>query len=517
MTKRKRNILDKLNTLLFWKDTRITDGERYTKVRKHDFSSYFPIDHYIKKQTFPTENIYNINDFGAVANNKSIDNAAAINKAITEASKTKGTVLINGGDYTATTVFLKSNVTLFIAEGSSIIANETGIGYSNDALIFSDHAENITITGGGKIKGNGNFFGKKPVYDENMTAPGKYIDMIELRQDYRKQLRFADKSKYGSPIILKSCKNITAHNFVIENSASWSFRLDNCENIDIHDFAIYNNRNVANADGIDLCGSSNVKINHCFISTADDGIVIKNAIWLGCKGEMKNIEIEGCEIISRTNSIKIGTETTFDIKNIRIKNCRFLLPDLYPYTVSGIAIESADGSKISNVTAENITVNNCSCPIFIRLCNRNRAAEVTAQSANAIERGIKAEKGASAAAKEFNHKGEIESITIKNLTAEDTEIPIMICGYRQNSITKRVKNVTLENIKIKNSKRPYTIDRRLFIPEYAKEYPEANRFRNLPSYALFIRHAENVTIKNFAYEQVKTWKKERYIKDLKNN
>lgn len=515
MAKKKKNIFDKLNTLLFWKDTRVTEGVPYTKVRDYDFSSYYPEDNYIKPQIPPTENIYDIKAFGAVPDNKNTDNAPFIQQAIDTAEKTKGTVIINGGNYTSTTIILKSNVTLFITKGSSITANETGFGYKSDALIYAENKENITITGGGKIKGNGNLFGKKPVYDKNLTDSAEYVDIIELRQEYRKQLRFADKSKYGSPIIMKNCKNIKAYNCIIENSASWSFRLDNCMGIDIHDFIINNNRNAANADGFDLCSSSNVKIKHCFVSTADDGIVIKNALWLGSIGEMKNIEIEDCEIISRTNSIKIGTETTFDISDINIKNCRLFLPDLYPYTVSAIAIESADGSKIKNVTAENITISNCSCPIFIRLCNRNRAAEVTEQSANAIERGQKAEKGASADKNRFNHKGSIENIIIRNLTAEDAEIPIMICGYKQNGITNRVKNITLENIEINNTKKPYTIDRRLFIPEYAKEYPEANRFRNLPSYALFIRHAENVVLKNFKCNQVKTWKKERYIKDLR--
>lgn len=155
---------------------------------------------------------------------------------------------------------------------------------------------------------------------------------------------------------------------------------------------------------------------------------------------MKNIKISDCEIISRTNSIKIGTETTFDISDIQIENCRLFLPDLYPYTVSAIAIEAVDGSKVSNVTAENITVNNCSCPIFIRLGNRNRASEVTAQSANAIERGQKAEKGFSADKDRFDFKSAIENITIKNLTADDAEMPIMICGFTQKGVTKRVKN-----------------------------------------------------------------------------
>lgn len=516
MAKKKRNIFNKLNTLLFWKDTRVTEGEPYTEIKKHDFSSYYPEADYISKQDFPSDNIYDIRAYGAAANCCEADNAVYINKAISDAAKTGGTVIIDGGDYTSTTVFLKSNITLFIASGSSITADKTGIGYKHDALIYGENEENITITGGGKIKGNGNFFGKKPVYDKNLTEPADYVDMIELRQEYRKQLRFADKSKYGSPIILKNCKNIRAYNFIIENSASWSFRLDNCNNISIYDFVINNNRNTANADGIDLCGSSNVKIRHCFISTADDGIVIKNAIWLGCKDEMKNITIDNCEIISRTNSIKIGTETTFDISDIHIINCRFLLPDLYPYTVSGIAIEAVDGSKVSNIAVENITINGCSCPIFIRLGNRNRAAKVTAQSANAIERGKKAEKGAAADKNRFNFKSEIENITIKNLTAENAEIPVIICGFKHKGITKRVKNITLENIEINNTEKPYTKDKRLFIPEYANEYPEANRFRNLPSYALFIRHAENIKLINFTCRQTDTWKKANYIKDAKN-
>ena len=87
MAERRRNIFDKIKTLLFWKDTRVTDGERYTEVRKHDFSSYFPVNNYIKPQALPAENIYNIKDFGAVPNDKSVDNAPFINKAICEAER----------------------------------------------------------------------------------------------------------------------------------------------------------------------------------------------------------------------------------------------------------------------------------------------------------------------------------------------------------------------------------------------------------------------------------------------
>ena len=78
-----------------------------------------------------------------------------------------------------------------------------------------------------------------------------------------------------------------------------------------------------------------------------------------------------------------------------------------------------------------------------------------------------------------------------------------------------MRNVLLKNINIEMTKRPFISDKRLFIPEYAAEYPEANRFRNLPSYALFIRHARNVKTENFKCGPAVKGRKMSYIKDLK--
>ncbi len=508
MAKKKRNLSDKLNTLLFGKDLRVTEGEPYTEIRKYDFSSYYPVDNYIKRQEIPKENIYDIGDYGASTDKA--DNAPFINNAINDAEKTRGTVLITGGEYTATTVILKSGVTLFIDIDSSITANKTGRGYEkHKAIIYAKGCNNIKITGGGKILGNGHLFGRKPLADSNNTNPAEYIDVIEMRRDYRSQLRFAHESKYGGPVIFSECSNITINNIIIENSAYWTFKLSNCKKVNISDFVINNNRNVANADGIDIAGSSDIDINHCFISTADDGIVIKNAIWLGNNSAMSNITINDCEIISRTNAIKVGTETTYDISNIHINNCLLFMTDLYPGSVSGISLEACDGTKLSEVNIKNVEMNRCTCPVFIRLGNRNRAAEVNTQSANAIEFGTKAQKGGEADKRLFDGKSEINNIYISDIKADNTELPIIIAGYKQKGKTKRVKNVTLENIEINYADIPETVDRRLFIPEYTKVYPECWRFRNLPAYAMWIRHAENITVKNFTCNHpLPTWKKD---------
>lgn len=514
--KRRRTLLDKLNTLFFGKDLRITEGDPYVEEREYDYTSYYPVDEYVKPVNIPEEKVYFITDFGAVANNKAIDNADAINHCIDYCSQNGGGyVVVKGGNFTTKTVELKSNVTLFVEYGSALIAEESGKGFNHKALIFANGCENIAITGGGTINGNGHLFGRKPLFDKNITEPDPVIDVIKMRRDYRAQLRFAHPSKYGRLCVLEGCKNIHIHNIIFKDSASWTLRTTRCENILIEDFVINNNRHVCNSDGIDLMQSSNAEIRHCFLSCADDGIVLKNAIWEGCNGEMENIHITDCQVISCTNAFKIGTETTYAIKNVLVENCKFYMTDLYPGSVSGISIESVDGSEVSDITVKNIEMNRCTCPLFIRLGNRNRASSVNEFSASAIEYGIKA-RGGGIDKKTFDMKGKVHDIVVENIKATDIELPVIIAGFKEKGITKRVENVTLKNFDLKYREAIEIVDNRMFIPEYAKEYPECWRFRNLPAYAIWVRHVKNVSIENFNCVPVKkTWRKKYIFKDAK--
>lgn len=511
-----RTPIDKLKTMLFGKDLRIMEGEPYTQEREYDYTSYCPVGDYISNMAIPSENTYFITDFGAVANDKNIDNAKAINDCINHcADNGGGYVVVCGGDFTTRTVELKSNVTLFVSKDSSLIAHESGEGFNHKALIYANNCENISITGGGTINGNGHLFGRKPLSDSNMTTPADTIDVIQMRRDYRAQLRFAHPSKYGRLCVFEGCKNISAKNIILKDSASWTFRTTRCNNVVIEDMVINNNRHVCNTDGIDLMQTSNVTIRHCFLSCADDGIVIKNAIWEGCNGVMENVHISDCQVISCTNAFKIGTETTYPIKNIVVENCKFFMTDLYPGSVSGISIESVDGSDVSDVFIKNVQMHRCSCPVFIRLGNRNRAASVNEFTASAIEYGIKA-NGGGIDKNTFDKKGKVHNIVIENVTATDIEMPVIIAGFKQKGITKRVENVTLKNFDLTYRNAREVVDKRLFIPEYATEYPESNRFRNLPSYAIWSRHTKNIVVENFKCTPApKTWKKDKIFIDAK--
>lgn len=512
--KDRRNNIAKLDTLLFGKDLRITKGEPYPVTYEYDYSSYYPEDEYISDCELPKDKeLFDIRFYGADVRNS--DNAPFIQKAVDEASRVGGCVVVSGGDYVTTTVFLKSDITLFICHDSALCANKTGVGYNHLGIVHADSCSNVILTGGGKLKGNGEYFGRKPLFDKNVTHHSEYIDVIEMRKTARAQIRFAHESKYGGVLFIKNCTDFKADNFIIENSAHWSFHIENCNGVEIKNFVINNNRHVANADGFDISGSSNVDISHCFVSTADDGICIKNAVWLGNTGEMKNITVSDCEVISCANAFKIGTETTFDISYVTVKNCRFYMTDIYPGTVSGIAIESADGASVHHIKAENIYMNRVTCPVFIRLCNRNRASVVDGVSANAVEFGQKKKKAASAPKDRFYQKGSIYAVDISNVKAENTEIPVIVAGYKQKDKTFYVSDVTLRNFDLEYAPYKEVYDKRRFIPEYVDVYPESWRFRNLPAYALWARHVKGLKLLDFVCGQPRsTWKQEIITEDV---
>ena len=513
--KTRRTAIDKLKTLLFGKDLRITEGDRFEEEYEFDYTSYLPLEEYNFPQNIPKENAYFITDFGAIPNDKSIDNSASINACINVCAKNGGGfVVVSGGDFTTKTVELKSNIALFVERESSLVAEESGEGYAHPALIYAKNCKNICITGGGTINGMGHLFGRKPLYDENVTKPAEVIDVIEMRRVSRAQLRFAHPSKYGRLVLIEDSSEIRVENIIFYDSAYWTLKISRCENVHIENLVINNNRHVANTDGIDLLQTSNVGIKHCFLSCADDGIVLKNAVWEGCSEGMSNISISDCEVITRANAFKIGTETTHNIRNVRVENCCFLMTDLYPGTVSGISIESADGAEVSDIYIKDIEMKRVTCPIFIRLCNRNRAAEVDENSASAIEFG-KNVKGKGIDKETFDMKGSVHDIVIKNVHAEDVEIPVIIAGYKQRGRIHRVKNISLKNITLEYRNAKEIIDKRLFIPEYAKVYPECWRFRNLPAYAIWARHAENLEIENFICFSVPgTHRKEKIFIDV---
>ncbi len=484
------------------KDFKIYDGEVFSEVYDGDFYKEVPFSKYLNfNLQLPLDGAVYIRDFGAISNNSAINNAISINSAIDYCNKNGGgIVVVDNGAYTSGTIHLKSNVVLYLEKDSSIVASHNTDDYTENALIYADNCENIGIVGPGKICGEGNFFSLKPHLPPKTEPFKNTLDVWDLRQEYRKRIRFPHKSKYGYLMLLKNCNRIKLYNLIIENAAMWTVNINSSNDVNISNVVINNNRHIANCDGIDICGSSNVVVKKCFISTADDGIAlknnmsvttsgddglkVKNNLDVACKNGMSNIYIHDCEVVSCTNAFKIGTETSLDISDVTVENCKFYLTDIYPAGVSGISIESCDGAKVKNINVSNIQMDSMGCPLFIRLCNRNGDKKP-----------------------ELDGKGRIENITVRNIKADNVEMPIMIMGIPN----QKIKDVTIENFDVKYANGNDYFDLRFKIPEQEQEYPECNRFRNINAYGLFLRHADNIQVRNVKvqprYKTLRTYKK----------
>ena len=474
-----------------------------------DYFTDIPYHLYISKEDIPSGPVFDIRDYGATAE-AGVLSTEAIQKALDEAAGKGGTVLVTGGAYTAGTLSIHSSTTLFIESGSSLNASKNLDNFS-DAFIKAVDAENVTICGGGRINANGEYFVYLP-HERPLLAPLGYTKLPPVLTDpmgspsdttrfkYRERIRYAeDKWKEGKPNIkrpmytvwIRGSKNVSIHNIIIRDSLDWSLSIDMSEHISIHDMVIDNNRHVANTDGIDIMSSKHVKVKHVFVSTADDGLCVKAPMVQGhdsinvedssmAMGPAEDIEIEDAVVISVMNAFKIGTETYFDIKDVSCRNCTFMLPDIFPAGVSGISIESADGSSISGIHLENITMKNISVPVFISLCRRNKFGYLSDDDRKAKAKG-----------------GSVSDITIENVNAEGMESTCIITGFRdEEGYTGRVENITLRNLKAAYLDNEERLEILPEIRENVTDYPESNALGDMPSYGFYIRHASGVTLDN---------------------
>lgn len=479
-------------------------------IFKGDYLENIPFDKYIRRQERPKENVYDIRDFGATPDSAYLCTEAFL-KAAEAAARTKGTVLVSGGVYITGSVKLYSDTTLFIEYGSTLKAS-ANLENFRDAFLLVKDVKNVTLTGGGKLSGSGEYFVNLPK-EKPLLAPLGYTKLPPrlkdplgypedtIRYAYRTRIRYAD-DRYldGSPVIkrpmytlwVRGSENVKIENFIIEDSLDWTLDVDYSRHVTINNVVINNNRHVANSDGIDVMCSEDVEVNHVFISTADDGLCVKAPLKQGHDGinvedenmkmgGVKNVRFKDCVVCSVMNAFKIGTETYFDIENVEVEDCEFIMPDLYPGGVSGISIESADSSNIKNIRVKNIKMTGIVCPLFICLNKRNKFG---------FENNEEAEKR--------KHGGSIENVSIENVSAINAEIPSLITGYADGKIRRAVKDITIKDFSVEYLDNEERLDIIYPLYENLVDYPESNAFGDLPAYGLFIRHADNVNLENIS-------------------
>jgi len=432
-----------------------------------------------------TNGVFNITNFGAIGDGNRI-NTIEIQQAIDKASEKGGVVLIPPGKFVTGSLELKSNVTINIIKGATILGSTDLADYKehipelksyNDvflrySLFYAEKAENISIKGEGIIDGQGSAFQRK-----TKKKPERYMNRPYV-------IRFVE------------CDHVTIEGITMRNSAMWMQQYLACTYLTIRGITVYNHANFNN-DMMDIDGCKNVIISNCYGDTDDDGITLKST----SDRITENVTITNCVISSHCNAIKMGTESIGGFRNVTISNIVVKPSEsktkIYGFHggISGITLGLVDGGILDGVLIDNIKIDGPQVPIYLRLGNRGRTIRKDMEKP-----GV----------------GIFRNVSINNVVATNTgQIGCSITGLKDHPI----ENVSLSNIQI-TFKGGITEKVDSNVPELEDHYPESTMYGILPTYGFYVRHVNNITFSNidlrlenedirpdFIFEDVKGLKK----------
>ncbi|WP_089407145.1 glycoside hydrolase family 28 protein [Granulicella rosea] len=406
---------------------------------------------------------------GARGDAKSNDRNA-IQESIDEcAAAGGGIVYIAPGIYLSGMLLLKSNVTLYLDAGATILGSkniddyppQSGPDAHADAgvrhLIAARKADNIAICGHGTIDGQGPSFWK-----QNGT-PAPTEDNL-----WRSVITWEwEALPRPSPMIeLIECTNVRIEGITLKDAPGWTLRPIACNSVFIRGIRIRNHINGVNTDGIDVTCSQNVLISDCDISSADDAICIKSENPYGPLELTRNITVTNCILTGCCNGFKIGTATRGGIENITFSNSIIENRDV-PYNQrleGGIVIEMVDGGWLEGITITGIRMQRARVPIFIRRGNRTPRPDGT--------------------------PGYLRGVMIDGVHASGAIVTSSITGIPGFP----VEDVTLSNIRIDSEEHGKEAWARAEVPEREQEYPKSLMFGRLPAAGLYCRHVADLRL-----------------------
>jgi polygalacturonase len=433
---------------------------------------------------------FDVRKHGATGDGKTLD-TQAVNRAIEAAAAAGGGVVVfPAGTYLCFSIHLKSQVHLYLSQGSTILAADSpkpgeqtgynggaydtaepntawdayqdyGHNHWHNSLLWGEDIHDFSITGPGLIYGKGLSFGA------NRNARGNYPIYV------------AEQAGVGNKAIaLKNCRNVLLRDFAILKGGHFGLLLTGVDNLTIDNLKIDTDR-----DGMDIDCCQNVRVSNCTVNSPwDDGICPKSSYGLGYARPTRNLTITNCWVtgyyelgsvldgtfkkfapdfrVPRTGRIKCGTESNGGFINVTISNCVF-------EGCCGYALESVDGALLEDFAITNTTMRDLAAPpFFMRLGARLRGP------------------------KESTKVGTLKRIVVSNLACFNAP-------QRQGSIITGIPGYAIEDLKFSNiyietAGGGTADDAKVQPPEMEDGYPDPGRFGTIPATGFFLRHVRNL-------------------------
>ena len=343
------------------------------------------------------------------------DNTKAIQAAIDSVYNAGGGVVeFSNGRFLTGPFVLRSNITLQIDSSATILAtqNEKAFYYpgsdttkpptSLQNFIYASNAQNITITGGGTIDGQG-----QPWWDAFDSASAKGLTFLRPRL-----------------IELDHITHLLITNITLKNSPMFHLCPQYSYDVNINHITILAPSSSPNTDGIDPAQCHHVRISYCTIDNGDDDIAVgashTDPSWPGPAANT-DIIIKHCTFL-HGHGCSIGSYTVGGVDSMLVDSCTFNGTD------NGFRIKSnrGRGGDIRGITYSNVTMTNVKYPIYFSEYYPSIPSQSDpAQAVNSTT-------------------PHYHDITIKNLTATGSPYAGVIVGVPEMPMT----NIHLQNVNI---------------------------------------------------------------------
>ena len=290
--------------------------------------------------------VFDVAKYGAAGDGKTLD-SAAFQRAIDEAAAYAGKaqVLVRGGGkkYLIGTIELKGAIDFHLADDAQLLDQRQARGLPRRVARLAERRHD----GGGAGRGHP----RRPCAGAEDHGTGNI-------QGRAKEFMAGDDDAGGiwkpgpfrpKMFVLTGCKDLEVRDITFAEAPNWGLHLLGCDGVLVDNVTVKNLLDVPNCDGIDPDHSRNVEIKNCNIACGDDGVVIKCSRQPIDYGEAANIHVHDCVIETQDAGLKIGTETTSDIHDIRFERCQIKTSS------RGLCIQLRDEGNIHNIVFRDIT------------------------------------------------------------------------------------------------------------------------------------------------------------------
>ena len=267
----------------------------------------------------------NVKDFGAKGDGKTEDTAML--QAAILSCPDGGRVLVPAGKYVTGPLFLKSRMTLEIADGATLmLLTERERFPVLPGYVPADNQYGEILLGLFEGCATDGFTGALNGIDVTDTAViGEgVIDGRAQEGDWwinPKEIRTASR---GNLLYTQRCKGMLIQGLTFMNSPSWNLHPAYSEDLDFIDVRVKAPWDSPNTDGFDPESCRNVRLLGTEISVGDDCIAIKSGkIDLGRKYKRpcENLEIGWCALLDGHGGVTVGSEMAGGVKHVQAHHC----------------------------------------------------------------------------------------------------------------------------------------------------------------------------------------------------